>query len=189
MSNNFEIAERLKSLRLDLEIASSEMAKVTGLSETEYLEFETGEKDFSVTMLYNAAEKFGVDVTSLLTGNTPKLSGFSVVKKGQGVLTERRSMFTYEHLAYNFKDKTAEPFRVVAPFVAGCETKPIQLSSHKGQEMDFVLSGRLKVVVGDKTVVLDEGDTIYYDSSVPHGMIAVDGEDAVFVAVVLKQSE
>ncbi len=189
MSNNAEIAQRLKSLREDMEITPQEMAKVTGMDVTSYLEFEDGGKDFSVTMLYNCAEKFGVNVTSLLTGETPKLSSYSVVKAGQGVVTERRHSFTYEHLAHNFKDRTAEPFYVVAPYEKDAQNKPISLSTHKGQEMDYILSGSLLVSINGKTEVLEKGDTVYYDSSQPHGMIAIGGQNCEFLAIVLKAYE
>ena len=80
MSKNIEIATRLKDLREIMDISTQEMAKVTGISEDEYIKYESGKKDFSVTFLYNCAEKFGVDVTALLTGETPKLTSYSIVR-------------------------------------------------------------------------------------------------------------
>lgn len=187
--NNKEIAQRLKGLREMCDLLPSDMAEVAGMSENDYLEFETGNKDFSVTFLYNCAEKFGVDVTEILTGATPKLSSYSIVKSGHGVITERRHMFTYEHLAQNFKGRTSEPFLVTAPYEKGSEERPIALSSHQGQEMDYILSGSLKLVVNGKEEILNEGDTAYYDSAQPHGMIAVGGKDCKFLAIVLKSFE
>ena len=176
-SNTKEIAERLKGLREMMEISAAEMAEVAGVDEKTYLEYEKGTKDFSVTFLYNCAGRFGVDVTALLT------------RAGQGVLTERRHMFTYQHLAQNFRGRTAEPFLVNAPYVKGAEDKPIPLSAHKGQEMDYILKGKLMVNVAGNIDTLSEGDTIYYDSGQPHGMIAVGGEPCTFLAVVLKPEE
>lgn len=105
------------------------------------------------------------------------------------MLTERRHSFSYQHLAQNFRGRTAEPFYVTAPYIKGSENKPIQLSSHKGQEMDYILSGKLMVNIGGNVDVLEAGDTVYYDSGQPHGMIAVGGEECVFLAVVLKPEE
>ena len=184
-SNTMEIAERLKGLREMMDMTAAEVAEAAGLDEKTYLEYEAGKKDFSVTMLYNCAGKFGVDVTALLTGHTPTLSSYSIVRAGQGVVTERRHAFTYQHLAQNFIGRTAEPFYVVAPFVAGAEDKPIPLSAHNGQEFDYILSGRLMVNIDGHIDTLNPGDAAYYDSSQPHGMIAVGGEDCVFLAVVL----
>jgi transcriptional regulator with XRE-family HTH domain len=185
--NNREIAQRLKGLREMMDISVKEMTLVTGLSEEEYSSYETGKKDFSVTMLYNCAERFGVDITELLTGVSPTLSSFSIVRAGQGVKTERRHNFSYEHLATHFRDRTAEPFLVVAPYEKGAENKPIALSSHKGQEMDFILSGSLLINIGGRVDVLKQGDTVYYDSAQPHGMVAVGGSECKFLAIVLKE--
>lgn len=185
-NNNAEIAERLKGLREMLDISCEEMAKVTGIGVKDYQFYETGERDFSVTFLYNCAERFGVDVTELLTGATPTLSSCSVVRAGQGVVTERRKFFTYEHLAHNFKGREAEPFLVVAPYDEGAESKPIALSSHNGQEMDYILEGQMLLSVNGRTTVLKEGDTAYYDSAQPHGMIAIGGAPCKFLAIVLK---
>jgi len=79
----------------------------------------------------------------------------------------------------------AEPYWVKYEYSASQQNKPIHLTTHSGQEFDLVLSGRLKVQVGNHTEILDEGDSIYYNSSTPHGMIAVDGKDCVFCAVVM----
>ncbi|MBQ7983281.1 MAG: AMP-binding protein, partial [Clostridia bacterium] len=61
----------------------------------------------------------------------------------------------------------------------------IELTTHEGQECDIVVRGALKVQVGDHFEILHEGDSIYYDSSTPHGMIAVEGADCIFYAIVL----
>lgn len=185
-NNNAEIAQRLKGLREMLDLTAEDMAAVTGLSSDDYAKYETGERDFSVTFLYNCAEKFGVDVTELLTGTTPTLSSCSIVRAGQGVVTNRRRLFSYEHLAHNFKGRTAEPFLVVAPYEEDSEDRPIALSSHNGQEMDYILEGQMRLVVNGRTTLLNAGDTAYYDSAQPHGMIAVGGAPCKFIAVVLK---
>jgi acetyl-CoA synthetase len=65
------------------------------------------------------------------------------------------------------------------------QNQPINLAKHAGQEFDIILSGRLKIQIGEHTEILGEGDSIYYNSATPHGMIAVDGKDCVFCAVVI----
>jgi len=187
--NNKDIAQRLKAMREMMEFKVEDMLEITGVSKEDYLEYEDGKRDFSVTFLFNCAEKFGIDVSELLVGVTPKLSSCSIVRSGQGVITERRHMFTYEHLAHNFKGRTAEPFLVTVPYEKDAENKPIILSAHNGQEMDYIISGQLKINVNGRTEILEVGDTAYYDSSQPHGMIAVGGKDCKFLAIVLKPLE
>ena len=78
---------------------------------------------------------------------------------------------------------------MTAPYEEGSENKPIALSSHNGQEMDYILEGELLLSVNGRTTLLKAGDTAYYDSSQPHGMIAVGGAPCRFMAVVLKAVE
>lgn len=184
-----EIAQRIRALREIMGFSEEEVAEAVGISVEDYRILEAGATDFSVTVLGNCAEKFGVDLIELMTGENPHLSRCSIVRKGKGLQVNRREGFTYEHMAYSFKNKIAEPFVVTAPYQEEEQEKPIHLSTHEGQEMDFILSGQLKVVVGDQIEVLNPGDVAYYDSSKPHGMIAVGGEDCVFLAVVMKQKE
>ena len=135
-TNTKEIAERLKGLREMMEISATEMAEVAGVDEETYLEYEKGAKDFSVTFLYNCAGRFGVDVTALLTGHTPTLSSYSIVRAGQGVLTERRHMFTYQHLAQNFRGRAAgrrSPSSSTRPMSKGRRTSPSRSPRTRGR--------------------------------------------------------
>ncbi len=181
-----EIAQRIKALREIMEIPVAEMARETGLSAEEYLEYEAGDRDFSFTFLYNCAQLFGVDMIELLTGEAPRLSFYSIVRRDTGLKISRRKGFTYNHLAYRFSDKTAEPFLVTAPYSEEEQDQPIHLSRHDGQEFDYILKGQLKVQMEDHVEYLGEGDSIYYDSGHGHGMIATGGEDCVFLAIVMK---
>ena len=84
-----------------------------------------------------------------------------------------------------FRKKISEPYFVTYEYSEELQDKPIHLTKHSGQEFDFILKGRLKIQVGDNVEYLSEGDSIYYNSSTPHGMIAVDGKECQFIAVVL----
>ena len=181
-----EVAERLKGLRDILGISEAEMCEKTGCSPEDYALIEKGEKDFSVTFVYKCAEIFGVDIIELLTGENPKLKRYCVVRKGTGLPVKRREGFEYQHLAYLFKDKKIEPFLVIAPYSEEEQDKPISLSVHEGQEYDYILSGSLKIVIDGKIKVLEPGDSITYDSSAPHGMIATNGEKCEFLAILIK---
>lgn len=181
-----EIAERIKGLRNLMDITEEEMANVTGLTVEKYREYESGTVDFSFTFLLKSSERFGVDITELLTGDNPKLSFYTVVRRGNGPEIERRKGFEYRHLAHLMKNRIAEPFLVTAPYVAEDQNKPIEYSTHEGQEFDIVLKGILKVELEGHVEVLNEGDSIYYNSGHKHGMIAIGGSDCQFLAVVMK---
>lgn len=181
-----EVAERLRGLRDILGISVEEMCEKTGCSAEDYALIEKGEKDFSVTFIYKCAEIFGVDIIEILTGENPKLKRYCVVRKDTGLPVKRREGFEYHHLAYMFKDKKIEPFLVKAPYSVEAQDMPISLSVHEGQEYDYILSGSLKLVIDGKIKVLTAGDSIIYDSSAPHGMIATNGENCEFLAILIK---
>ncbi|MCH5324783.1 MAG: cupin domain-containing protein [Eubacterium sp.] len=180
-----DVSGRLKSTREYLDITVEEMSKKTNVSIEEYISLENGEKDFSLSFLNEAAEALGVELIELLTGVTPKLNTYSVVRKDHGLPIERRERFAYQHLAYLFKKKEIEPLLVTAPYDEEEQSKPIHLSAHDGQEMDFILSGKLKFQIGDHIEILNEGDCVYYDSKNPHGMIAIGGQECKFLAVLI----
>jgi transcriptional regulator with XRE-family HTH domain len=181
-----DIARRIRALREDAEITADQMAEAAGISNAEYAALEAGESDISFTVLYRCAEKLGVDIVDLLTGASPHLSGYSVVRAGDGLPLKRRAGFEYLHLAPNFKDKLAEPFFVTAPFREAEQDAPIALSRHAGQEFDYVVNGHLRFAFEDHTEELAPGDAVYYDSGRGHGMIATSGEPCTFLAIVLK---
>ena len=181
------IATRNKGLREMSDISVDEMAEITGKSVEEYIELESGEKDFSFTFLYNCAKKLGVGITDILTGISPTLSYYSIERAGSGLPINRRRNFTYMHVAPYFKHRIAEPFVVSAPYIEEQQNKEIELSSHKGQEMDFILEGSLKCNMDGHIEILNAGDTIYYDSSRPHGMIATGGSPCKFLAIVMEE--
>ena len=185
-----EIAKRIKGLRLILEMSREEMAKATDVSVEEYTLMEDGEEDFAFTFLYKCANVFGVDIAELLTGQLPKLSFYSVTRKDKGLPIKRRKGFTYLHKATVFKNKISEPFYVTAPYSKEAEKNEIHLSTHKGQELDYIVKGSLKVVLeGGHEEILNEGDMIYYDSSHGHGMVATGGEDCEFLAIVMREEK
>ena len=179
-----EIALRIHELRQITGLSSKEMAERTGTSESEYELLELGLCDFSFTFIYKCAQIFGVDVTDILKGSSPTLSSFSINKKGDGLPIVRRKGFNYMNLAPLFKNKVAEPFVVTARYDPAEHERPIKLSQHEGQEFDYILRGKLKVQIDDHVEVISEGDSIYYNSGTPHGMIACEG-GCEFIAVVI----
>lgn len=183
-----EIAQRIKSLRDIMGFSTFDMAKHIGCNEEEYINAENGEVDFSFTFIYKCAEKLNIDIIELLTGEGPKLSFYTIVRNGNGLPMKRRSGFNYYHLGSMLKDKLCEPFLVSAPFSQDEQDKPIQLNTHSGQEFNYILSGSLKITLDKHTEVLNEGDSILYDSSYPHGMIATGNRDCTFLAIILKKN-
>ncbi|MBQ8793329.1 MAG: helix-turn-helix transcriptional regulator, partial [Clostridia bacterium] len=157
-----EIASRIKELRDIMGWTVAQMAEKTEVSEEKYAAYESGKKDIPFTFIHKCALAFDVEMTELLEGHTAKLSSYTVTRKGQGQGTAKEDGIDIANLAPKFKDKLAEPYWVKYEYSASQQNKPIQLTTHSGQEFDLVLSGRLKVQIGNHTEILDEGDSIYY---------------------------
>lgn len=177
-----EIGGRLKGLRNIMDIPATKMAEDMKLSTDEYIAYEAGQRDFSFSFLFNAANILGVDVVDIISGDTPKLTACALVRKGEGYDIMRREAYDYKHLAFTFAGKKSEPFLVsVEPGKNG----KVDLHSHDGQEFNYMLSGTMEFHHDGMVYELNEGDSVYYDSSIPHAMKAVGGQ-AKFIAVVVK---
>ena len=183
-----ETAGRIKALREIENLTVAQMAEKTGVTEAEYIACEEGRSDLNFAFIYRCAIAFNVDVTDIIEGTSPKLVSYTVTKSGQGQRIEQAHGMVYYNLASAFRNRIAEPLLVNATYNESAQNKPIELTTHDGQECDIVVKGALKVQVGEHIVTLKEGDSIYYDSSSPHGMIATDGADCQFYAIVLNPS-
>ena len=184
-----EISLRIREMREIMGLTEAEMAEKTQVSPETYAAYETGAVDLPFTFIHKCALAFGIEITDLLEGYSAHLSSYTVTRKGRGVTTARERGIQIQHLAPMFRGKMAEPYWVKYDYLPELQHRPIHMTTHSGQEFDLIVSGTLKVQVGDHVELLNEGDSIFYDSSTPHGMIAVDGQDCVFLAVVLPGEE
>ena len=180
-----EMAGRIHALREIENLTAAEMAAKTGISEQEYLDCEAGKSDLNFAFIYRCAQILNVDVTDIIEGSSPRLASYTVTRKGDGQRIEKAHGMVYYNLASAFKNRIAEPLFVTAAYDEAAQTRPIEVTTHAGQECDIIIKGSLKVQLGEHTVTLHEGDSIYYNSATPHGMIAVDGADCLFYAIVL----
>ena len=183
------IATRIREMREILGWTTEDMAEKTDLLPQEYELYEAGETDLPFTFIYKCAQTFNIELTELLEGHNAYLSTYTVTRRGNGESTAREEGIAISNLAPKFKDKIAEPYWVRYEYSEKQQNEPIHLVTHNGQEFDLVLQGSMKVQVGEHIEILHEGDSIYYNSSLPHGMIAVEGKDCVFCAVILPGEE
>ena len=178
-----QIAERLRGLRDVLGISVEEMAEVCRLTPEEYLRLESGTADISIDMLHTIARKYGVEPVTLMFGDEPKMSSYFVTRSGRGASVERTKAYKYQSLAAGFLSRRADPFMVtVHPKPEGT---PIFLNRHTGQEYNYVVSGRMLLQINGKDLILEAGDSIYFNSDLPHGMKALDGEEVRFLAIII----
>ena len=120
MENQYkQTGERIEEIRKVLEITAAEMAEITEMSEEEYLKHESGEVDCPFSFLYTCAKRFNVDVSSLIAGDSPKLSFYTVNRAANGLPIRRREGLQYQHLAPQIKNRTTDPPRTSS---SGCSS-------------------------------------------------------------------
>lgn len=185
------VAKRLKGLREMCHISVEQMAQATDMSPEEYEICESGKVNLTLAFLVTCAEYLKVDVSEIITGKAPTLQNYTVCRHDEeGLVIRKKEGFVYRHLASVLKNRLAEPCVVDVTYSEEAEKRgPYPLTTHSGQEFDYVLEGSLKVVVGDHEELLHAGDSIYYSSEHPHGMVAAGGKNCRFLAIGMKGSE
>lgn len=179
-----QIGERLKGLRDALDLTAQEVADTCDISLEKYQKIENGEADITISNLMKIAKKYGVSTDELIFAEQPHMRAYSVTRKGQGVSIERTKAYKYQSLVSGFVGHNADVFIVTV------EPKPeahtIYKNAHAGQEFNLVLEGKMELHIGDKKIILNEGDSIYFDATKPHGMLAVGDKAVKFLAFTVE---
>ena len=178
-----QIAARLRGLRDVLELTEQEVADACQLDVEEYREMEAGTRDLSVSTLQKISRNYGIALDVLMFGEEPKMSSYFLTRAGKGTSIERTKAYKYQSLAAGFINRTADPFIVTVE--PKPDSEPIHYNSHTGQEFNLVLEGRMMVSIDGKDLILNEGDSLYFNSKLPHGMKALDGKTVKFLAVIM----
>jgi acetyl-CoA synthetase len=184
-----EMASRISELREISGLTIEQMAQKTGVSEAEYKARENGEHDISFAFIYRCAMAFGVNVTDIIEGTSPTLKDYVITRRGEGTRIAPAHGMVYYDLASSFQNRISEPLFVTCDYSKEAEDGPIELTTHAGQECDLVVRGALKLQIGSHTEILHEGDAAYFNSGIPHGMVATGGKQCIFYAIVLNPSE
>ena len=180
-----EIAQRIREMREILGYSIEKMATETEVSTDLYNKYESGAIDLPFTFMHKCAKVFGLEITDLLEGHSAKLSGYTVTRRGKGLVTASEDGITIQDMAPMFRKKLATPYWVTYQYSEDLQDEPIHTTTHDGQEFNLVIKGSVRIRVGEHEEVLNEGDSIFYKSSTPHGMIAINGEDAVFLSMIM----
>lgn len=175
-----QIAERLRGLRDALGISVAQAAEQSGTCEADFTRYESGTSDIPISFICQVAQAFGIDTTTLISGTEPHMNAYFVTRKDTGMGVERTKAYKYQSLASGFMDAKMETFEVtVEP-----NELPVTLNAHPGQEFNHLLEGSMQLNIGTNVVLMNEGDSIYFDARIPHGMKALGGRKVRFLAVV-----
>ena len=180
-----KVALRICEMRQILGFTTAEMAKMTEVTEEAYCSYESGTVDMPFTFMHKFAKACGVELTDILEGHSAKLTGYTVTRRGEGLTTASEDGITIQDMAPMFRKKLATPYWVTYQYSEELQSLPIHTVTHDGQEFDMVIKGSLRIRIGEREEVLHEGDSVFFKSSTPHGMIAIDGQDCVFLAMVM----
>jgi transcriptional regulator with XRE-family HTH domain len=178
-----QIGERLKGLREVLEISVDEVAAVCGITPEAYLQMEEGKGELQVNNLHKIARKYEVSLDELMFGEEPYMRSYFLTRKGKGLSVERRKAYKYESLASGFRGRKADPF--VVQVEPKPDNTPLDMNSHPNQEFNAVIEGCMELTIGQRVLVLNEGDTIYFDASHPHCMRALNNKPVKFLAIII----
>ena len=179
-----QIGERLKGLRDVLNIPAQEVADLCGISLEHYFKIEEGKADPSVYRLSKISKRDGIDLEVLLFGEEPHMSSYYITRKGEGPEIDRGDDYKYQSIASGFRGRKIDPFFAqVDPLP---DNKNHNKNTTNGQEFDLVIKGTLEITIDDKVMVLNEGDSIYYDGRHPHCMRALKDQSAIFLDIVIE---
>ena len=179
-----QIAERLRGLRDVLELNAEDIARDCDIPAEEYRLAETGEFDISVSMLQKIARRYGIALDALMFGEEPKMSSYFLTRAGKVEIFFRTLInLLICRFSRLFKSTNADPFIVTVE--PKPDNEPIHYNSHSGQEFNLVLEGRMMLSIDGKDLILNEGDSLYFNSKLPHGMKALDGKKVRFLAVIM----
>ena len=188
MDNTQIVGEKIKSIRETKQISVSELAERTGLAEEQINRIENNVDIPSLAPLIKIARALGVrlgtflddqDEVGAVVCRKEELNN-STISFSNNALNARTHM-QYHSLSNSKADRHMEPFIID---IQTTEETNYELSSHEGEEFIFVMEGAVEIAYGKKTHVIEAGDSIYYDSIVPHHVHGYKGQAAKILAVV-----
>lgn len=180
MANDIkDVAKRLIEIRTFSDFSTKEVAEKLGIDEKEYIDYENAVKEVPINVIYRFAALMDTEPMYITSGKMPSKDDAVVVYGGNGVSVKRYDGYTFSSLAADFKHKQMNPMLVTMD-----PTDKPELVSHGGQELNFVLEGELRVVVGNKEYFLREGDSIYFNPQLPHAQIPMNNKSVKFLTVI-----
>lgn len=188
MDNTQIVGEKIKSIRETKQISVSELAERTGLAEEQINRIENNVDIPSLAPLIKIARALGVrlgtflddqDEVGAVVCRKEELNN-STISFSNNAMNARTHM-QYHSLSNSKADRHMEPFIID---IENTEETNYELSSHEGEEFIFVMEGAVEIAYGKKTHVIEAGDSIYYDSIVPHHVHGYQGQAAKILAVV-----
>lgn len=177
------LGEQLKALRAARGMTLDRLAAATGLTKSYLSKIQNAHKLPPIATLSRIAQALGTGIGSFFGDILEAREGASVVRKAERLPVVRGGTafgYDYVSLAHKRLAKKMEPFVFTFPSKIDRHV----FFDHGGEEFVFILSGKVEFQVGDERWVLEEGDSIYFDSAIPHRGWSIGRDDARALVVV-----
>ncbi len=186
MIDEAEIGVKVKLLRLERGLSLQDLANATGFTRGYLSKVENSKKAPPVSTLLILAKAFGVNISTIFSGEENKTT-ITLVKK-----SERKSMarngtafgYSFEPLAHRFPQRHMDPYILTLPL----KPRRRAVFQHKGEELLMVLEGTMRFMYGGKEFIVEEGDCIYFEASTPHFGIADASKPVRCLMVIFSES-
>jgi transcriptional regulator with XRE-family HTH domain len=189
MGTNKIIGEKIKSIRKIKNISIAEMAERSGLNEEQVIRIE-GNEDFpSLAPLIKIARVLGVRLGTFLDDQQelgPVICRKEKRTNAEGIGFTNNAVTKHKYMSYHAlsQDKSG---RHMEPFVIDimpARDADFIFSTHEGEEFIYVIEGSIEINYGKNTYILEQGDSIYYDSIVAHHVHTVNDNPAKILGVI-----
>jgi len=187
MINSMFIGDRVKSVREKNGLTADQLAKLTGLSKTLISQIEKDLISPPIATLLRIANAMQTNISNFFQDDQEDVK-ISVVRKEEHLLSKRRQAGSNIKIGYNYETLAHKKlYKHMEPFIVTFDTKTkeeVVRFSHNGEEFIYVLEGALEFTTEDNTVILHEGDSLYFESNQLHGFRALGKTEAKAVVVV-----
>ncbi len=181
-----QVGDHIRQFRVSRGMTLQQLADKTGFSAAILAEVENRMTSPSLGTLVKIANALDASVSAFIGGTEER--EFSIVRKEDRQIVSRvglreggRTAYTYEALGAGKAGRRMEPFLVrLKPL----SDRHVVRNSHEGEEFLYVLSGKVEVFLDSYADVLSEGDSIYYNSTIPHHVRSAEEAEATILAVI-----
>lgn len=177
-----QIGRMIRKLRIERKMTQQMLADACGLTKGYLSKIENSKTAPPVSTLINIAKALGVEINAFFSNGRPKTFITLVKAKDRVVVARSGSSFgySYEPLAHTFPDRKMDPYLLTLPV----KVKKQKVFQHEGQEMLFVLDGTMKFFYGDQEFIVEKGDCIYFDASIPHYGVCIGNKEVKCLMVI-----
>jgi len=182
MVEESELGKRIQQHRINKGLTLQELAEMTGFTKGYLSKIEKSKKAPPVSTLINLAKALNISISEIF-GEVEENSPICLVKKWERRIIARDGSvfgYAYQTLAHKFHNKHMEPYILTLPV----NSKQNALFQHKGEEILFVLEGTMKFFHGEKEFIVEKGDCIYFDGSIPHFGVCLNNKEVKCLMVI-----